>query len=200
MINYKLVSKVGIILVVGSFSFFSIKDIQQKKISTESLSTIENVLKDTNFKLEFKNLNELEYIVQDSLIDSKNTGFNKTFKKNNKFDILINDNGKVISINYTTNLDDMNNNDMEYIQKLYNFVFNNISSYMLDKTNEIIKNVKSEEYINLNKSSLMNNGYLQESIPLNKTSQLLFTTYYKIDGKDINAYKLSLDILQGSKY
>lgn len=200
MANYKFILKTSIISTLLIFSYVAVKNLPEKQLEVDSLSTIEDLIKETNFKLEFKNLNELEYTVQDSTIDIKKTGINKSFKNNNKFDILINDTGKISSINYTSDLADMNSSDIEYLKKIYNFVFSSISSFMFEKTTETLQKVQSEEYINLNKSLISEKGYLYESIALSKTSELKFTIYYENKQDNLVAYKVSIDILQGNKW
>ena len=200
MANYKFILKTGIISTLFIFSYVTVRNLPEKQLEVESLSTIEDLIKETNFKLEFKNLNELEYTVQDSTIDIKNTGVNKSFSNNNKFDILINDTGKISSISYTSDLSDMNSIDVDYLKKIYNFVFDSISSFMFEKTTETLQKVQSEEYINLNKSLISEKGYIYESISLSKTSELKFTVYYENKQDNLVAYKVSLDILQGNKW
>lgn len=200
MANYKFILKTGIISTLFIFSYVTVKNLPEKQLEVDPLSTIEDLIKETNFKLEFKNLNELEYTVQDSTVDIKNTGINKSFKNNNKFDILINDTGKISSINYTSDLSDMNSSDIEYLKKIYNFVFGSISSFMFEKTTETLQKIQSEEYISLNKSLISEKGYIHESISLSKTSELKFTIYYESKQDSFVAYKVSLDILQGNKW
>lgn len=200
MVNKKFILKTGIGLLVCSTIYLSIKIIPNKMSDDSYLTTIEDLVEETNFKLEFKSLNELEYTMQDSTIDIKNTGLNKSFSNNNKFDILINTEGKISSITYTSELTNMDENDIAYLEKLYNFVFENLSSFIFDKTKEILEKVQSNEYINYNKSIISENGYTIESINLRKTSEIKITTYYEAKQNNFSAYKISLEILQGNKW
>ena len=169
-------------------------------INKNDTSTIEDLIKDTNFKLDFKNLNELEFTVQDSIIDINNNELKKTFSKNNKFNITINENSKISSISFLTNLNELDNIDIEYLQKIYNFIFGSISQYMFEQTEDMMQNVQSTSYISSNKNTISNNGYTVESINLNHTSELKFTTYYKKVDNELKAYKINLDILKGNKW
>lgn len=201
MTNHKFILKAGIALAICSTAYITIKILPDKTYNNNSYSTtIEDLIEETNFKLEFKSLNELEYTMQDLTIDIKNTGFNKSFSNNNKFDILINDSGKISSISYISEISDINENDMEYLQKIYNFVFENLSSFIFDKTKETLKKIQSPEYINSNKNFISENGYLIESINLSRTSEIKITTYYESKQDQLSAYKVSLDILQGNKW
>lgn len=200
MKNYKFILKTGVILLFCTTAYVSVKKSSNIIVEDNSLSTIEDLIKETNFKLDLKNINELEYTIQDSVVDIRNTGFNKSFSNNKKFNILTEDNGKISCINYISNLTDMSNEDVEYLHKIYSFIFGNLSSYMFDKTNETFKKVQSSDYINSNKFSILNQGYTQEYISLSKTSELKFTTYYENKHDGITAYKVSLDILQGNKW
>lgn len=200
MLKNKFILKTGIGLLICSTVYLSIKIIPNKIYDNNSLTTIEDLVEETNFKLEFKNLNELEYTMQDSTIDIKNTGFNKSFANNNNFDILVNEDGKITSISYISDLSTMDEKDILYLEKLYSFVFDNLSSFIFDKTNEIFKKVQSSEYINSNKSFISENGYTIESINLRKTSEIKITTYYEAKENTFSAYKISLEILQGNKW
>lgn len=200
MVKYKAILKVGFISALCAGSYITIKNLPEKELVTDSVSTIEDLMKETKFKLEFKNLNELEYTVQDSTVDIKDTGLNKTFSNNNKFDIKVDSSGKVSCINYTSELSDLSELDIDYMKKVYSFVFGTISTFILEETNETIEKVQGDEYINSNKVNIINNGYLQESIQLSKTSELKFTTYYERNQDKIKAYKISIDILQGNKW
>lgn len=200
MLKNKFILKTGIGLLICSTVYLSIKIIPNKIYDNNSLTTIEDLVEETNFKLEFKNLNELEYTMQDSTIDIKNTGFNKSFANNNNFDILVNEDGKITSISYISDLSTMDEKDILYLEKLYSFVFDNLSSFIFDKTNEIFKKVQSSEYINSNKSFISENGYTIESINLRKTSEIKITTYYEAKEDTFSAYKISLEILQGNKW
>ena len=193
----KIPATLGILCTIP-LAFFSIFAYNEHNVNKNNESTIEDLIKDTNFKLEFKNLSELEFTVQDSIINIKDNSTNKTFSKNNKFNISLNNSGKISSISFTTNLNEINNTDMEYLQKIYNFIFGNISDYMFTETEKMLQNIQSIDYINSNKSSINENGYTTESISLNSTSELKFTNYYKKDD-EIKAYKITLDILQGNK-
>ena len=200
MLKGKILSILGILCIIP-LVFFSIFKDSEYYSSKDAESTTEELIKDTNFKLEFKSLSELEFTVQDSSIDVvKNNGTNKSFSKNNKFNISINDLGKISSISFSTNLNEIDNTDMEYLQKVYNFIFGNISQYMFEKTEAMLQNIQSANYINLNKNAISNNGYTIESINLNSTSELRFTSYYKKVDNETKAYKITLDILQGNKW
>lgn len=200
MINHKFIFKAGIALVACSTVFITIKNLPDKSYTSSTSATIEDLIEETNFKLEFKNLNELEYTIQDLTIDIKNTGFNKSFSNNNKFDILINDSGKISSISYISDISDINESDIEYLQKIYNFVFNNLSSFIFDKTKETVEKVQSPLYISSNKSTILEKGYTTESISLSRTSEIKITTYYETKQNKFSAYKISIDILQGNKW
>lgn len=195
----KILVKLGLIATTCLIGF-SIYRYNENNIEKNDSSTIEDLIKDTNFKLDFKNINELEFAIQDSTIDIPNNKLIKTFYKNNKFNIYTDDSNKVSAISFTTNLTEFNNDDVEYIQKIYNFIFNNISHYLFDKTDAMIQNIQSLEYISNNKHSIIDNGYTIETISLNHTSELKFTNYYKNINNEIKAYKITIDILQGSKY
>lgn len=198
MIKYKTLSILSILCIIPLVFFSTFKD-DEYNINKDDESTIEDLIKDTNFKLEFKSLSELEFTVQDSIIDINNTT-NKSFSKNNKFNISINDLGKISSISFSTNLNEIDNIDMEYLQKIYNFIFGNISQYMFEKTEAMLQNIQSTNYIDSNKNTISNNGYTIESINLNSTSELKFTSYYKKVDNETKAYKVTLDILQGNKW
>lgn len=195
----KILAKLGLIASTYLIGF-SIYKYNENNIEKSDSSTIKDLIKDTNFKLDLKNINELEFAIQDSIIDIPNNKLMKTFYKNNKFNIYTNDSSKVSSISFTTNLTEFNNEDVEYLQKMYNFIFNNISHYLYEKTDHMIQNIQSLEYISNNKSSIIDNGYTIETISLNNTSELKFTNYYKIINEEIKAYKITIDILQGSMY
>lgn len=195
----KFLLNTSIILAICSTTFIAHRYNLNTSIKKTS-NTMEDIIEDSNFKLEFKNLNELEFTVQDSTLDIKNTGLNKTFSNNQKFDILINNSGKISSISFNTETDDINDSDIEYLQKIYNFVFGNISSYIFENTEDILKKVQSPEYISANKIAILDNGYTIESLNLRKTSEIKFTTYYKKINNELRAYKVNLDILQGSKW
>ena len=198
--NYKFILKASTIIILSSTVYIMATNLPEKFNTNTSSSTIEDLIDETNFKLEFKNLNELEYTVQDSTVDIKNTGFNKSFFNNNKFDILITENGKISSISYISETSQMNSIDLEYLQKIYNFVFENLSSFIFEESNKMIKKVQSLDYINSNKTSISENGYTIESIKLNKTSEIRITTYYENKQNEIIAYKIAIDILQGNKW
>lgn len=200
MLNHKFILKAGIALMVCSTAYITIKIIPAKTHNDIHSTTIEDLIEETNFKLEFKSLNELEYTMQDSTIDIKNTGFNKSFLNNNNFDILINDMGKISSISYISEISNMNENDIEYLQKIYNFVFENLSSFIFDKTKETLEKVQSSDYINSNKYTISAKGYTIESINLSRTSEIKITTYYETKQDSFSAYKISLEILQGNKW
>lgn len=200
MLNHKFILKAGIALMVCSTAYITIKIIPDKTHNDIHSTTIEDLIEETNFKLEFKSLNELEYTMQDSTIDIKNTGFNKSFLNNNNFDILINDMGKISSISYISEISNMNENDIEYLQKIYNFVFENLSSFIFDKTKEALEKVQSSDYINSNKYTISAKGYTIESINLSRTSEIKITTYYETKQDSFSAYKISLEILQGNKW
>lgn len=200
MLNHKFILKAGIALMVCSTAYITIKIIPDKTHNDIHSTTIEDLIEETNFKLEFKSLNELEYTMQDSTIDIKNTGFNKSFLNNNNFDILINDMGKISSISYISEISNMNENDIEYLQKIYNFVFENLSSFIFDKTKEALEKVQSSDYINSNKYTISAKGYTIESISLSRTSEIKITTYYETKQDSFSAYKISLEILQGNKW
>lgn len=200
MVNHKFVLTTGMALVVCTSIYIATKHTPDKIYNNSYSTTIEDLIEETNFKLEFKSLNELEYTMQDLTIDIKNTGFNKSFSNNNKFDILINENGKISSISYISDISDMNENDMEYLQKIYNFVFENLSSFIFDKTKETLEKVQSPDYVSFNRSSISEKGYTIESINLSKTSEIKITTYYETKQNKFSAYKISLDILQGNKW
>lgn len=198
MTKYKTLSILSILSIIPLI-FFSIFKDDEYNINKDDESTIEDLIKDTNFKLEFKSLSELEFTVQDSIIDINNTT-NKSFSKNNKFNISINDLGKISSISFSTNLNEIDNIDIEYLQKIYNFIFGNISQYMFEKTEAMLQNIQSTNYIDSNKNTISNNGYTIESINLNSTSELKFTSYYKKVDNETKAYKVTLDILKGNKW
>lgn len=198
--NYKFILKASTIIILSSTVYIMATNLPEKFNTNTSSSTIEDLIDETNFKLEFKNLNELEYTVQDPTVDIKNTGFNKSFFNNNKFDILITENGKISSISYISETSQMNSIDLEYLQKIYNFVFENLSSFIFEESNKMIKKVQSLDYINSNKTSISENGYTIESIKLNKTSEIRITTYYENKQNEIIAYKIAIDILQGNKW
>lgn len=191
--------KLGLI-VTTCLTGFSIYKYNENIIEKNDSSTIEDLIKDTNFKLDFKNINELEFAIQDSTIDIENNKLIKSFYKNNKFNIYTNDSNKVSAISFTTNLTEFSNDDVEYIQKIYNFIFSNISHYLFEKTEDMIQNIQTEEYISSNKGLINDKGYTTETINLSDTSELKFTNYYKNINNEIKAYKITIDILQGSKY
>lgn len=201
MINKKNIFKIGAMLLITSSIYITSKNIYKKlNYNDNNLATIEDLVKETNFKLDFKNINELEYALQDSIIETKNTGINKTFSNNNKFDILTNDNSKIISISFTSRISEIDNNDIDYLQKIYNLTFDNLSSFIFKESNEVIEKTQKEDYINSNKYDISNKGYTIESINLNKTSEIKITTYYQKIQQDFQAYKISLDIFQGNKW
>ena len=195
----KILVKLGLIATTCLTSF-SIYKYNENNIEKNDSSTIEDLINDTNFKLDFKNINELEFALQDSTVDIPNNKLIKTFYKNNKFNIYTNDSSKVSAISFTTNLTEFNNDDIEYIQKIYNFIFNNISHYLFEKTEAMIQNIQTTEYISSNKNLINDKGYTTETISLSDTSELKFTNYYKSVNNEIKAYKITIDILQGSKY
>lgn len=201
MINKKNIFKIGAMLLITSSTYITSKNMYKKlNYNDNNLATIEDLVKETNFKLDFKNINELEYALQDSIIETKNTGINKTFSNNNKFDILTNDNSKIISISFTSRISEIDNNDIDYLQKIYNLTFDNLSSFIFKESNEVIEKTQKEDYINSNKYDISNKGYTIESINLNKTSEIKITTYYQKIQQDFQAYKISLDIFQGNKW
>lgn len=196
-------NKIIKLVILGSVTgclFIGINQFNQRNDTVTETLTIEDLVKETNFKMELKNLNELEYTVQDSTSNIKDSEHNKTFSSNNKFDIRINESGKVLSINYTGNLNELNSDDIEYLKKVYNFSFGEISTFILDETNKIIPKFHSEEYITNNKTQIINEGYTTESIILGKTSELKFTIYYENIHIQPKPYKISIDILQGNRW
>lgn len=197
--KYKTIFK--IVIGISAVSLLYINAHENKVTSIDTNSTIKEVVKETNFKLDFKNINELEYIMQDDIINYNNNNEpSKTFSKNNKFNILTLDTDKISSISYTSSILEMSNSDMDYLQKIYSFVFDNISSYLFDKTNELVQKMQSNEYIDLNKHSIKSNGYYKETIDLNKTSEIQITTYYQHSNNELIPYKVSIDILRGNKW
>lgn len=200
MKRYKFILISSAIMLIGYCGYTSSQDTPFDSNSNMSSVTVEDLIKETNFKLEFKNLNELEYSLQDSAIE-KNSSTLKTFSKNSKFSVLTNSNNlKIHSISYTSNIDEINENDLEYLKTIYNFVFDSLSNFMFDKTTDILENAKDTNYINNNKSSILENGYTCESISLSKTSEIKITIYYSTKNNKSVAYKVSLDILQGNKW
>lgn len=193
------IKAIAITFLGVSIITYSLTQKSNEQTTNNTTSSIEEIVKETNFKLDFKNINELEYTMQDNMIDTHNNT-NKTFEQNNKFNISTLESGKISSINYTSLISEMNNGDIDYLQKIYNFVFENISSYMFDKSNELIQKMQSNEYITTHKSNLKNNGYLKEHISLNKTSEIQLTMYYKSSNNSFSPYKICLDILQGNKW
>lgn len=201
MIKHKFIFNIGVFLSLGICSFILYNNINIDNETNISVLTIEDLVKESNFKLNFKNLNELEYTLQDSTTETNTNSSNKTFLKNNKFNIYINnETNKINAISYTSNIADINNNDLDYLQKIYNFVFDNLSSFILDKTNEILEKSQDSDYITSNKNLILDNGYISETITLSKTSEIKITTYYQNHENKLSAYKVSIDILQGNKW
>lgn len=191
---------IGIILItIIYFSVSLFQKIEYGIITQNNISKIEGLVNETNFKLEFKSLKDLEYIVQDITIPVGEDYSRQTFKNNSKFNIYSNENKNIASIHYLSELNDINLSDKEYLKKIYNFVFLNISTFMYEKTLESIEEVQSDAYITTNKYSIESQGFTSKSIPIGETSEIKITTYYNINNGNISAYKINISILKGNK-
>ena len=128
----------------------------------------------------------------------KNNGTNIKYIKNPKKNIQIEAvKNTQFAVRYIENIDEA---DMKYLKNIYNLSFSNMSSYLFDKTIEIIEMMRSNEYISTKGSAIQKNNSVSEVISIGKTSEIKVTMMYS--NKSIKNEPVSIDIaiLKGNKW
>ena len=164
--------------------------------------TTSNIINTTDFILGLKKVAQLEYAVGDVLINvNAEDNFYKTFEQNSKYEIFIDKKSEdITSLHYMSNIKNVDEADIKYLKSIYNLSFSNMSSYLFDKTIEIIEMMRSNEYISTKGSAIQKNNSVSEVISIGKTSEIKVTMMYS--NKSIKNEPVSIDIaiLKGNKW
>jgi hypothetical protein len=204
--NKKIVKYVVValsLIAIITLSDYAIKKIVKMKSTSDEDIIATEMLSSTDFILGLKKTPQLEYVVGDTLINIDDSNeYYKTFENNRKYEVFINKNTEEISsLHFTSNVDDMNEEDIKYLKIIYNLSFSNLSSYMLEKTNSLIETMGSSEYISKKSTVISKNSSITETIPIGKTSEIKITAFYiqnELGKNEIESIDVS--ILKGNKW
>ena len=189
---------VSSVVLIGTIGY----NIHKNEKVTHKNDTTSNIINTTDFILGLKKIAQLEYAVGDVLINvNAEDNFYKTFEQNSKYEIFIDKKSEdITSLHYTSNLENIDEADMKYLKNIYNLSFSNMSSYLFDKTIEIIEMMRSNEYISTKGSAIQKNNSVSEVISIGKTSEIKVTMMYS--NKSIKNEPVSIDIaiLKGNKW
>lgn len=177
-------------------------NMRENDVFYNSNNSINNILNNSDFVFGLKKIAQLEYAVGDTAVNvNQEDDTYKTFENNKNFEIFINKkSGEISSLHYTSSIENFIKSDNKHLKNVYNLTFLSISSYLFEKTSELINMMCSDSYIS-NKSALISkNGFISESIPLGKTSEIKITVIYNTDDFKNTAESVDIAILKGNKY
>lgn len=196
--NFKRIVVISTVVFLSTtgYNFYRNKKIAQK---TDTSSTVINT---TDFILGLNKIPQLEYAAGDNLVNIKEgDDFYKTFEQNNKFEIFIDKKSeKINSLHYTSSVTDVNELDLKYLKNIYNLSFSNMSTYLFDKTIEIMDMMCGNEYISSKATIISKNNTISESIPIGKTSEIKINVMYITKGNKNKPITVDVAILKGNKW
>ena len=203
--KHKTIIKISVLVLFILYLTFVIKSITDMKRSEDFRKNNDvsiGILNNSDFILGLKSIPQLEYSVGDTTVNiNEEDDFYKTFENNSKYEIFIDKKSEEInSLHYTSKVDSMNEEDKKYLKNIYNLTFSNMSSYMLEKTNNTIEHMCESSYISNNNSSIVKNGTISESIIIGKTSEIKITVSYYYNGSKYEPDIIDIAILKGNKW
>lgn len=195
LIRMFVISSVVTASVCG-YNFYRDKKIAQK---TETSSSIMSA---TDFILGLNKIPQLEYAAGDNAVNViEDDDFYKTFENNNKFEIFIDKKSeKINSLHYVSSVDDVNDTDTQYLKNVYNLSFSNMSTYLFDKTIEIMDMMCTADYISSKSAVISKNNTVSEVISVGKTSEIKVSVLYANKGAKIKPVSVDIGILKGNKW